>query len=63
MDKKEYKKVRFGLIGRNISYSFSKGYFTQKFSELGLDDYSYENFDLEKIEDISSYYFFKMPIF
>ena len=54
MDKKEYKKVRFGLIGRNISYSFSKGYFTQKFSELGLDDYSYENFDLEKIEDISS---------
>lgn len=54
MGKKENKKVRYGLIGRNISYSFSKGYFAQKFSELGLIDCSYENFDLEKIEDISS---------
>jgi shikimate dehydrogenase len=54
MDKKEDKKVRFGLIGKNISYSFSKGYFTRKFSELGLDDHSYENFDLGKIEDFST---------
>ncbi|MCG2459886.1 shikimate dehydrogenase [Flavobacteriaceae bacterium F89] len=54
MGKKENKNNRFGLVGRNISYSFSKGYFTEKFSVLGLDDYTYENFDLEKIEDFSS---------
>ena len=54
MEKKEDKKIRFGLIGKNISYSFSKGYFTRKFSELGLDDHSYENFDLETIDELSS---------
>jgi hypothetical protein len=26
-------KRRFGLLGRNISYSFSKGYFTEKFND------------------------------
>ena len=45
------EKSRFGLVGKNISYSFSKGYFTQKFKELGLDHHSYENFDLAAIED------------
>ena len=42
-------KNRFGLVGKNISYSFSKGYFTQKFSDLKLVNYTYENFDLEHI--------------
>ena len=45
------EKNRFGLVGKNISYSFSKGYFTQKFKELELDLHSYENFDLAVIED------------
>jgi shikimate dehydrogenase len=27
----ETVKKRFGLLGRNISYSFSKGYFAEKF--------------------------------
>ena len=45
------EKSRFGLVGKNISYSFSKGYFTQKFKELELDHHSYENFDLVAIED------------
>lgn len=41
----------FGLIGKNIEYSFSKKYFTEKF-ELGqLSDYQYVNFDIENIED------------
>ncbi len=46
------EKSRFGLVGKNISYSFSKGYFTQKFKELGLDHHSYENFDLSAIKDV-----------
>ncbi len=45
------EKNKFGLVGKNISYSFSKGYFTQKFNDLGLDHNSYENFDLGAIED------------
>ncbi|HET8735949.1 MAG TPA: shikimate dehydrogenase, partial [Pricia sp.] len=43
------EKHRFGLVGKNISYSFSKGYFMEKFSKLGLEGYSYENFDLQRI--------------
>ncbi|MFN3136752.1 MAG: shikimate dehydrogenase family protein [Allomuricauda sp.] len=43
---------RYGLLGRNISYSFSQGYFTQKFKDLGLQDHSYENFDIQQIDDI-----------
>ncbi len=44
-------KNRFGLVGKNISYSFSKGYFTQKFSNLNYMDCSYENFDLQDIAE------------
>ncbi|MCM4168969.1 Shikimate dehydrogenase (NADP(+)) [Arenibacter antarcticus] len=50
MEKTEQKTHRYGLIGRNISYSFSQGYFTEKFSGLGLHTHSYENFDLDTIE-------------
>jgi shikimate dehydrogenase len=41
----------FGLIGKSLSHSFSKSYFEKKFQEQRLDDYSYDNFELEKIED------------
>lgn len=44
-------KKQFGLIGRNISYSFSKGYFAEKFNNLHLEDYSYQNFDLQQIDE------------
>ena len=42
--------MRLGLLGKNISYSFSKGYFTEKFQNMGLVNHTYENFDLETIE-------------
>jgi len=44
--------MKFGLIGRNISYSFSKKYFEQKFNRLSLPDYSYDLFDIQQIEEI-----------
>lgn len=44
-------KRQFGLIGKNISYSFSKKYFTEKFTMGNLDDYTYENFDLKSIDE------------
>ena len=42
---------KFGLIGRNISYSFSKKYFAEKFSQDLFDDCTYENFDIPSIEE------------
>ncbi len=44
---------RFGLLGKNISYSFSKKYFTEKFKALDLKQFEYVNYDLEQIEDFS----------
>lgn len=42
-------KKRFGLVGRNISYSFSKGYFTEKFNTENFAGCTYENFDIPEI--------------
>ncbi len=42
---------RFGLVGRNIGYSFSRGHFSEKFEVLGLHDHVYENFDLADISE------------
>lgn len=36
----------YGLVGKNISYSFSKNYFNNKFQQLGIEDSKYVNFDL-----------------
>ncbi|WP_333601076.1 shikimate dehydrogenase family protein [Flavobacterium sp.] len=44
-------KRQYGLIGKNIAYSFSKKYFTEKFALGNLDDCSYDNFDLQSIEE------------
>lgn len=46
------KQKRFGLVGRNISYSFSAGYFAKKFEKAGLDNYSYTNFDIDSITQL-----------
>ncbi|MDK7375728.1 MULTISPECIES: shikimate dehydrogenase [Weeksella] len=43
-----------GLIGKNISYSFSVKYFTEKFEQLNLGNYSYELFDLKNINEIET---------
>lgn len=48
--KEENSKV-FGLLGKNISYSFSRGYFTEKFEKLNLTKNTYVNFDIQKIQD------------
>lgn len=44
-------KLKFGLVGRNISYSFSRGYFADKFKKESLP-HSYVNFDLQSIEEL-----------
>ncbi|MCC9074235.1 shikimate dehydrogenase [Flavobacterium sp. F-65] len=47
-------KRRFGLLGKNISYSFSKGYFTEKFSDEHFKGCSYENFDIPEINHFTT---------
>ena len=42
----------FGLIGKDISYSFSKKFFTQKFINDGLNNCSYENYDISSISKL-----------
>jgi shikimate dehydrogenase len=50
----EKKNKIFGLLGKNISYSFSRGYFAKKFEVLDLKKYEYRNFDIQDIADFPS---------
>jgi len=45
------KKLKFGLVGRDISYSFSRGYFAAKFKAENLA-HSYVNFDIQSINEL-----------
>ena len=45
------QKKLFGLIGKNIDYSFSKKYFTEKFSQPLFNDCEYQNFDIQTIDE------------
>ncbi len=42
---------KYGLLGKDISYSFSKKYFTEKFSQDLFNDCVYENFDIPTLEE------------
>jgi shikimate dehydrogenase len=44
-------RKQFGLVGKNISYSFSKNYFTERFQKDNTLDFTYENFDIQDIAD------------
>lgn len=44
-------KHKFGLVGRDISYSFSRGYFAAKFKSENTA-HTYVNFDLQSIEEL-----------
>jgi shikimate dehydrogenase len=44
-------RKKYGLVGKDISYSFSRDYFTKKFIELNLKEHSYRNFDIPEIEE------------
>jgi shikimate dehydrogenase len=43
---------RFGLIGKTLSHSFSKNYFTQKFQREQIHNCRYDLFELPAIEDL-----------
>ncbi|WP_299055656.1 shikimate dehydrogenase [uncultured Polaribacter sp.] len=50
----EKKNKVFGLLGKDIEYSFSRAYFTEKFKKLLLERYRYVNFDIQDIQDFLS---------
>lgn len=41
----------YGLIGKSLSHSFSKSYFTEKFNQLDIQAV-YHNFECESIQDV-----------
>ena len=51
----------FGLLGKNIDYSFSRGYFKNKFETNKLDC-TYNNFDLKTIEEFETLKTSKTPL-
>lgn len=46
------KNSIFGLLGRNIDYSFSRGYFSEKFERENIHA-AYKNFDLQDLSGLS----------
>lgn len=47
--------MKFGLIGQKLSHSFSKQYFTQKFSELNLP-FHYDNLEFETFDKLKNHF-------
>jgi shikimate dehydrogenase len=47
----EKLELRFGLVGKDIDYSFSRAYFKSKFEKEDLA-HRYENFDLPSIHEL-----------
>lgn len=43
---------KFGLIGYPLGHSFSKKFFTEKFSGEKITDCSYENYPIARVEDL-----------
>ena len=43
----------FGLVGKNIDYSFSRTYFTDKFKKEDLNCV-YKNFDIHSIDEFDA---------
>ena len=44
----------YGLLGKSLGHSFSKDYFTEKFSKLNIND-TYQNIELDDISKISEF--------
>lgn len=42
---------KLGLIGYPLTHSFSAKYFAEKFQNEGIEGFTYENFEIPKIED------------
>ena len=59
MDLKIKTRKRFGLIGKNIDYSFSKKYFEEKFIKENIKNHTYDNFDISSIDLVKKIFLIK----
>lgn len=46
------KEINYGLVGSDISYSFSPAYFKEKFEKEGLKNYRYNLYDISDINQL-----------
>ena len=44
--------IRYGLIGKPLTHSFSQRYFTEKFEREGLRDHRYDRFELDSTDEL-----------
>ena len=44
----------YGLIGKNISYSFSRNYFANKFKKEDIKNSQYINFDIDNLSELNN---------
>ena len=44
--------MNFGLIGKRLSHSFSKDFFTQKFKKLNYKSHRYENYEIDNLNKL-----------
>jgi len=44
----------YGLIGKNISYSFSRNYFNNKFKNKNISNSQYVNFDIDNLLELNN---------
>lgn len=51
----EMEAKHFGLIGYPLGHSFSAGYFSRKFADLGIDA-TYQNFPLKDEQELVSFF-------
>ena len=42
----------FGLIGKNLSHSYSQQYFQSKFLNENIEDFQYLNFEMNSLEEL-----------
>ena len=45
-------ELKFGLLGKDIDYSFSRGYFAEKFRQENLPHCRYDNYDCAEVEEV-----------
>lgn len=45
---------RYGIVGKSLSHSFSPAYFEKRFRQQRLDDHSYEVYEFESVDQVSS---------
>jgi shikimate dehydrogenase len=46
------KQRKFGLLGKDIDYSFSRNYFAEKFARENHQNHQYDNYDCASVAEV-----------